>query len=257
MSTDATCWKITRADSTVLGFTDHDQDLLIDSVNYLASVGYSPSAIEHDNVGSSHSMEVSGVVNFSGISEDDLRAGLFDYATIECFKVNWSTLLDKVVLVKGWLGQVSIGDGVFNADLKGLSHKLHNNIGEQYMPTCAAQLGDTRCGLTITPVNFTVTASGTQRTFTASGLTQPDDFFKGGIVTFTSGANDTYSMDVKEFSAGVVELYEPLPNQILIGVTGTITQGCDGTIGTCETVFDNVVNFRGFPHLPGIGELVR
>ena len=30
----ATCWKLMRKDGTVMGFTDHDQDIVFDSITY-------------------------------------------------------------------------------------------------------------------------------------------------------------------------------------------------------------------------------
>ena len=30
-----------------------------------------------------------------------------------------------------------------------------------------------------------------------------------------------------------------------------MTAGCDKSFATCKAKFDNAVNFRGFPHLPG------
>ncbi len=44
-TTLATCWKVTRKDGLVLGFTDHDQDLTVDGLLYQASTGYTRSAI--------------------------------------------------------------------------------------------------------------------------------------------------------------------------------------------------------------------
>ena len=34
------CWKITKTDNTVLGFTNHDRDLTFGSVTYEASTGF-------------------------------------------------------------------------------------------------------------------------------------------------------------------------------------------------------------------------
>jgi uncharacterized phage protein (TIGR02218 family) len=31
----------------------------------------------------------------------------------------------------------------------------------------------------------------------------------------------------------------------------TIYAGCDKRLATCRAKFDNVINFRGFPHMPG------
>ena len=39
VTTLATCWKITRRDGVVLGFTDHVRDLDVDGVTYRAASG--------------------------------------------------------------------------------------------------------------------------------------------------------------------------------------------------------------------------
>ncbi len=36
----ATCWKLTRTDSVVMGFTDHDRDLVVGAVTYVAATGF-------------------------------------------------------------------------------------------------------------------------------------------------------------------------------------------------------------------------
>jgi uncharacterized phage protein (TIGR02218 family) len=38
---------------------------------------------------------------------------------------------------------------------------------------------------------------------------------------------------------------------IAVGDTFTVTAGCDKRFATCVQKFDNAVNFRGFPHIPG------
>ena len=37
----------------------------------------------------------------------------------------------------------------------------------------------------------------------------------------------------------------------------TIRAGCDKRIATCAQKFGNVVNFRGFPHIPGQDTILR
>ena len=48
VTTLATCWRITRTDSAVFRFTDHDQDLVVDGEVYVASAAYSRTAISND-----------------------------------------------------------------------------------------------------------------------------------------------------------------------------------------------------------------
>ena len=41
----AWCWKITRTDGVVLGFTSHDEDIEYNGVVYKASTGFAPTAV--------------------------------------------------------------------------------------------------------------------------------------------------------------------------------------------------------------------
>ena len=43
--TVAHCWKVTRTDGTVFGFTDHDQSLTISGTTYTPSSVFSASAV--------------------------------------------------------------------------------------------------------------------------------------------------------------------------------------------------------------------
>ena len=44
-TTLATCWKVTRRDGSIFGFTDFDKDLTVESLVYIARSGYTRSAI--------------------------------------------------------------------------------------------------------------------------------------------------------------------------------------------------------------------
>ena len=46
VTTLVTCWKITRRDGAVLGFTDHVRGLGVDGITYRAASGYTRMAIQ-------------------------------------------------------------------------------------------------------------------------------------------------------------------------------------------------------------------
>jgi uncharacterized phage protein (TIGR02218 family) len=52
-------------------------------------------------------------------------------------------------------------------------------------------------------------------------------------------------------------LWRPTGAPIAAGHAFAVTAGCDKRLGTCAARFDNVANFRGFPHMPGNDFLVR
>jgi uncharacterized phage protein (TIGR02218 family) len=59
-------------------------------------------------------------------------------------------------------------------------------------------------------------------------------------------------MEVKQVgTGGAFSLFLPMGDSIAIGDTGTAVAGCDKSFATCRDVFNNVVNFRGFPSIPG------
>ena len=52
-------------------------------------------------------------------------------------------------------------------------------------------------------------------------------------------------------SPATLELWQPMAQPIAPGDTFIVTAGCDKRFATCRAKFDNAVNFRGFPHIPG------
>ncbi len=48
-----------------------------------------------------------------------------------------------------------------------------------------------------------------------------------------------------------LDLWEPMPAPIVTGDAFQVVAGCDKSLASCRDKFANVVNFRGFPDLPG------
>lgn len=108
--------------------------------------------------------------------------------------------------------------------------------------------------------NIAVTSTTDRSEFYASSLLSvfaSTGYFNYGLITWTtsSAGNSGYSMDVKSYSSGTITLFEPMPYNISNGDVFTIIPGCDKKIATCINTFDNVVNFRGEPFIPGRNEL--
>ena len=53
------------------------------------------------------------------------------------------------------------------------------------------------------------------------------------------------------------EANPPSPEAVIAGDAFTVTPGCDKQFSTCHDKFANVVNFRGFPHIPGQDAVLR
>lgn len=258
--TVCTLWKITRMDAQVFGFTDNSRDVVYGGVTYEAASGHTPSNIKTTSNLGVDNLEVQSVLDSASITEADIQAGLWDFATVEIMLVNYLSLADgHMMLRKGWMGNVKTGRSEFVAELRGMMQPLQQTIGRLYLPACDAALGDVRCGVTLGTYTVTgsVTTATSSRVFTDTARTEPDGYFDGGLITWTSGDNDTYQMEVKSSTAaGVITLQQGMPNDTTIGDTYSLSAGCDKTLATCKAKFSNVANFRGFPHVPGTDKMI-
>lgn len=175
--TMCSCWQATLASGEVRGFTDHDRDVLIsgwtapnDVLNgtYVSVQGYTGSANTSSNQMDVDQMSVQGPQQLPAMTEEDIHAGVWDRAQIVLFQVNWADLTMGPLYERvGWTGQLSAGRFDFTSELRGLMQAYAQSIGRLYVPGCDANLGDTRCGVKLSPpvwqplTGYTV-ATGTQ-----------------------------------------------------------------------------------------------
>lgn len=259
LATLATLIKISRRDGAVMGFTSHDRDLLVSGVTYKADSAFSASAIENKNTLSADNLEAFGMLEDSGITESDIRKGRYDHARIDVYLCNWADLTQGVVqLRRGWLGEIQIEGGQYRAELRGLHDLLQRPIGATVTPECRHDLGDSGCKIDL--VSLTVTGAVTSVTsahmFADSSRAEAAGHFNGGLLTWTSGPNSGLSMEVKDFTSGQFTLWLAMPDLPAAGNSYSVTPGCDKRFSTCKAKFNNVVNFGGFPHLPGIDKIL-
>jgi uncharacterized phage protein (TIGR02218 family) len=254
------CWRVTRSDGTRLGFTDHDRDLTFDSTTYEAASGLTAGEARESVGLSVDNQEIEGALRSDRLSAADLEAGLYDNAAIEIFRVNWADVAERALIRAGTLGEVRRGPASFAAEVRGLAHLLQQEKGRIYQYVCDADLGDTRCGINLEQPAFrgdgaVVTVTNGRR-FTASGLGGfSSDWFTRGRLTWTSGANTGRSADVKLHTlvdgTATVESWISPSEPIAAGDAFIIRAGCDKQLATCKAKFTNVLNYRGFPHMPG------
>lgn len=144
-TTLATCWKITRTDAVVFGFTDHDQTLSFDGTDYLPMLD--GSEVPARLGAQIDTGEVIGVLRSDAIAEDDIVAGRFDGAEVETWRVNWRDVTQRVLLRRATIGEIVREDGQFRAELRSGQQALNRVRGRVYSPFCDAVLGDARCAV--------------------------------------------------------------------------------------------------------------
>lgn len=260
VTTLARCWLITRNDGVTQGFTDHDEDIVLNDVTCRAASGLTGSEATRQLGLAVTGAELSGALADDTLTEADLAAGRYDAAAVEIWLVDWSEPSLKVKLQAGVLGEVRRAGSAFTAELRGLAHRFAEDSGRLFTATCNADLGDTRCTVDLTAPDMrgegsigSIIATSAIR---ASGLGEyADGWFTGGRLRWTGGANIGQAVEVKshrvEADVVTLELWQTMPELLAVGDAFVVTAGCDKRFDSCITKFNNAVNFRGFPHIPG------
>ena len=120
-----------------------------------------------------------------------------------------------------------------------------------YQPTCLHTLYDSGCTLVKNAfgTNGTVGAGSTASTINWSGAAA---IYQQGSITFTSGVNAGVTATVssrgrRHFAHAALSAAKARRRR---ATRFTVYQGCDHTPGTCQSKFNNLANFRGFPYVP-------
>jgi uncharacterized phage protein (TIGR02218 family) len=258
----ATCWLVQLTDATVMGFTDHDADILMAGVTYKAASGFTASAVDTSGALNVDNLELEGMLSAPSITEADLSTGRWDYASIRISLVNWANPAQGAIVQRvGRLGEVSGGGTQFKAEIRGLMQALQQNIGEMYQPSCRADFGDSRCKFDVLTVTVTCTltsVSADGRTLSAAEIVAALGAYDGGKVHWLTGANAGRDAEIKTGGAGSVVLQVPMPFPPLPGDTFNAVQGClKRRSEDCRDRWHNVLNFRGEPDLPGLNRMAR
>jgi uncharacterized phage protein (TIGR02218 family) len=254
------CWKLTRRDDVVQGFTDHDDDLVIDGVTYRAGTGFISSEATSRFDLSVDGAEIAGALSDDALLDSDLAAGRYDAASVETWLVDWSDVSLRVLTARSTLGEVKREGQSFSAELRGLADSLSQDSGRLFTARCSADLGDAHCRFDLVAAGLQgegiVTSIESTSTIVADGLDEFDEgVFTGGRLTWTSSANAGLSVEIKEHRVASgharLSLWQAVPEPIASGDTLTVAAGCDKRFVTCRARFNNVINFRGFPQIPG------
>src|SRR5690625_3833747 len=247
-TTLAWVWRITRADGTTFGFTDHDRTLAFDGTSFEPESGLIASEIRSGSDLSVDAQDAEGVLTSDRITETDILDGRWDNAEVEIWRVNWRDPGERVLLRRGAIGQVRRGRMIFVAEVRSLAHVLQQTVGRVYQAHCDADLGDSRCRVDLDDPAYralsSVVSLQRSRAFIAAGL---DGFEAGwfalGTVEWTSGANAgrraEVSLHEKASGVAVVTLLEDPVHEIAEGDGFIIRAGCDKRIATCRAKFAN------------------
>lgn len=254
-----TCWRITRQDGVVIGLTEFDRPLDIVGITYQAVGGLNPSDVDRSLETNANQITLKSYFSDS-ITEADIVRGAFNNAQVFVFKVdpfNLPTDLSAIPyqyepLVSGRLGRFTLTDMGYSVESRGLADALSTTQGEVTSKTCRNEFCDSICGLNI--ANFTENATveivNSGNIFSVN-LTRSENYFLGGILTWTAGDNTGQTGQVIYSNSAQIRTLLPFANPISVGDVAAIQRGCDKTYRTCREIFGNGARFKGEPGLPG------
>lgn len=157
VTTLCTCWRIVRLDGQEFYFTNLDKDIefpISSGTVYLTNIGISRANLSNDSSFGVANTDIIGIFNSVDLNVLDLQNGLFNYATVFQFLVNYEDLTQgDLKLGRFTFGEVTLTDtGIFTVEMRGMTQSLRQkNIVETYAAECPADLGDVRCGVDLIP----------------------------------------------------------------------------------------------------------
>jgi len=351
--------KMTRTDGVIVAAANHDRDIIFGGVAYLSSSGGTETDVATTSALNVDNASQKGILSLDSITDDDLHAGLYDYAAISLFSVNYKDLSQGAYRLRdGKIGQVSTERSTFVAELRGMMEALQRQFGTLYLPMCPYNLGDFpfaapgrgRCTVVLSggspdspAIGFTVTSTltgvgadqvtllDTARTepgpsggiaitnitsanpgvvTTAAPLGLPDfstvtisgvvgmanvntttvirnpsgstfeivdtsgfpayisggtvtplgadsGWFDYGLLTILTGPNANRSQHIKSYLPGQFVLQQPFFYPLVGTESYTAVAGCNKTSIVCKDKFDNLLNFGGYPFVPGQDKIIQ
>lgn len=259
-TTLATCWKLIRRDGTVMGFTDFSRPLTIDGTTYEAKTGYASTTIVSTAGLAVDNQDIEGSLSSDSITEADITAGKYQFAVLQIFQVNYMDLsAGKKILRTGFLGELTRGDHTFKAEIRGLAQMAVRNIGQLYAEKCRADLGDSRCCVNMETFTQDACVVATNGNAFTIAVNRPAGYYSNGKATFTSGPNAGVSVEIsshtKDGNNDVLTPFLPLHAPLAVGTTLIVQAGCSKEYSVCRNIFNNYLNFRGEPGIPGTDKI--
>ncbi len=260
VATTCRCWALTRLDGVVMGFTDHDVGLNFDGISFRADTGLSALALQQTTGLSVDNTEAIGALSDAAIREDEIEAGRYDGADIRAWLVNWSDVGQRQLQFRGTIGELRRSGGAFEAELRGLTEALNTPLGRVYQKPCGAVLGDAGCRFDLGAPGYagelTVENVTDRRVFRFADLAgfAPGWFQHGKLVMLdgeAEGLSGAIKRDHQAEGARLIELWHPLRADLAQGDGLRLVAGCDKRMNTCRFKFNNLLNFQGFPDIPG------
>jgi uncharacterized phage protein (TIGR02218 family) len=183
--------------------------------------------------------------------------GFFDGALVRLERAFMPTYGDTgagtVVLFAGRVSDIDCSRTA--VDLHCRSHLELLNIQmprRLWQSSCTHIFGDAMCQFDRSSLqqSFACLAGSTQSAIVTSVAPDPRTLFDQGTIIAQTGGNGGARRSIVQLSNGQVSIRQPFLSAITVGDQFLLLPGCDRSLATCSSAFDNLAHFGGFPFIP-------
>lgn len=253
------CLRIEPVTGAAVQITHHPRNLTMGNGEvYLSGAGHDFTGYSATASMAPAVVDLSGIAGIAGIDADALASGVFDGARCYLFATEWNAPVeDREPIVATILGKTTLLDERYVIEEMALIDALNQSVGRTYTTTCQKTFGGTDyagCAVALGPITVTgtLTSVTSGSVFRDTGRSEAADYFAGGTLVFTTGANaGLKALEVKAYAAdGTLETWEPFYYAPQIGDDYSLVPGCRKRLVDCRDKWANVENFGGFSHIP-------
>lgn len=200
--------KMRLKDGSILSFTTADHDITYTdgpdgAIVYPYVNGISPSAFDQSASTSVDNAVLTGIISANGVTEQQIRVGIFNHARFWIYEVNYLDLSQgHYIWASGFTGQTKFSENGFAVEMRSKMQSLRQPISEAFTLTCPVRYGSPACGKEFEWFSAIVDAVDTEepdRVFTvmADSLWPGGQKFKVGVIRVLTGDNAGAEIEVE------------------------------------------------------------
>lgn len=110
---------------------------------------------------------------------------------------------------------------------------------------CNSQFGDTLCGVSKDSQECYIYGWNETQNDIKISISRDNDYWRDGVLVIDGESKPIMSND-----GATIKVYYPFKQKLESGKKCYIERGCDRTKTTCQTRFNNLSHFSGFPAIP-------
>lgn len=257
----ADCYEFLLANGAALRYTTAGVDLQVGGVTY-----YNTVAIEHGQITEAVGLEVatmtvkiyadaSAQIGGIGFNSYLAKGGFYGAYLIlrRAFAADWDQPFYSIIRFPGYVSQPQIRRSAAELTVKSPVYLLNTKMPRLiYQASCQRTLYDPGCGRVATAYQVSgIVSAGSTMSLVQTNLSQAQGYFDLGYLDFTSGVLNGVRRTIKaHLGDGSLQVIPPLPAAPAAGDTFHIYPGCDRTMATCLSKFNNLALFAGQPFIP-------